>query len=369
MSTQGNPQQNKGTPPPGDVDGPRACGEFEVAPTLDLLNLVFHHPERPNIGAGYFHVYCEANRENMRIIKVGAKVVAHSGIFYSDVRCPRGWLKVGGISCVACHPDYRRCGYGTAVVEDCARKMRADGAHVGLLETGIADWYRRMDWEYGGSQFTYQLDSGNVPVLPELRYDIERGMKGDVEEILALYGAHGLGARRDPKLFEALASRPGTELYTARQSGSAVAYLLVSGGRATEYGGKPAAVAGLMREAFNVRREQAGPTSQERTLLSVSTPAIQSGLPALLDGLGLPRSRSYLGMMKVLDPEGLLRQLGLGGLEVEERKETVRLADGNQSVELSRRELVKLIFGPEKVSTFGSQYFPAPFYQWALDRV
>ena len=35
------PEASPAGPPPAGFDGPRACDPYELAPTLDLINLVF----------------------------------------------------------------------------------------------------------------------------------------------------------------------------------------------------------------------------------------------------------------------------------------------------------------------------------------
>ena len=167
--------QDKGLP----VEGPRGCGEFEVGPTMDLLNFVFRHPDPPEIGTDYGHAYRHANRDNMRIIKVGRQVVAHAGMRYMELRCPRGDLRMGCIGGVCSHPDYRGRGYASAVMRDCVSKMHEDGIHVGLLGTGIPDFYRRMGWENAGLRHRYAVDCGNVELLPEPRLTRESGPEVD----------------------------------------------------------------------------------------------------------------------------------------------------------------------------------------------
>jgi len=352
------------------VEGPRGCTPYEVAPALDLMNLVFRHPDEPTVGTQWAHVYRESNCENMRIMKVNGKVVAHSGILYEDVQSPRGVIKLAGIGSVCCHPDYRKRGYASAVVEDCAKKMRADGASVGLLGTGILDWYRRMGWELAGRCYSFQVDAGNIELLPELKgAEMAEGLENDLENILELYKAHGLGAERTPELFSVLLGRPGTEIYTARRNGKLLAYIIASGTSVDEYGGDVPTVAGLIRNLYQRKRSSAGATSERCTWLSLTTPHIETGLPGLLVDSGFAPSRDYLGMMKITDARVLLEGLGLGDIKVEEEADKIALTYKGKKIELSGRQLVKLVFGPERVADFLPDVFPVTFYQWPLDRI
>ena len=78
------------------LDGPRACGKFELAPTLDLLDRVFT-PDRAEMGHFGPHLFCEENRENTRVLRVGRRIVAHAGLFVTEMVTPRGEFRLGGV--------------------------------------------------------------------------------------------------------------------------------------------------------------------------------------------------------------------------------------------------------------------------------
>ena len=130
------------------LDGPRACGKFELAPTLDLLDRVFT-PDRAEMGHFGPHLFCEENRENMRVLRVGRRIVAHAGLFVTEMVTPRGEFRLGGVYGVACDPDFRRHGYGEACVRDVMLRMEELGCDVGWLGTGIWDWYRAFGRDPG----------------------------------------------------------------------------------------------------------------------------------------------------------------------------------------------------------------------------
>ncbi|MBI3973597.1 MAG: GNAT family N-acetyltransferase [Chloroflexi bacterium] len=161
--------------PAGGFDGPRACGPFDLAPTLDLINLVFRthgvaaadRPRFPTMGWDYAHVYHPDNLDNVRIVSHQGRVVCSVAIYPTTVRTPHGTLSVGGINAVGTHPDFRRYGLATATLVDAHAKMRANGHHIGLLSTGIHNWYRKYGWERAGQQRTFTLDRRNVVFLPE----------------------------------------------------------------------------------------------------------------------------------------------------------------------------------------------------------
>jgi len=350
------------------IEGPRACESYEVAPTLGLLASV----NTPEIGMWFPHVYCEANRENMRIIKVNGRVAASASICVYDTQTPRGELKLAEVSAVSCHPDFRRRGFGNQVVESCMERMRQIGCQLGVLPSDINDWYRKLGWENAGRRYSFQIDRANVQLLPVAENcQIQQEACPDVAQMLELYHHHNIGARRQLEVFEVLLSRPDTDVYTASRGGKLISYIVVREEYIAEFAGEPVAALALVRAAFGMRDDLSKPTSTTEGLgrMKLEAPYLSEGLPRLLLDLGLPYSLNYLRMMWVPHLPGLLEALGLEDITAEETDDTVRLFRGDETVELTRRELVKLIFGPEHVADFAPDVFPVSFHQWPLDAV
>jgi len=323
------------------VEGPRACGPYEVAATLDLLNQVFF-PEEPRMGQVLPHVATEENREQMRIIKVNGRVVAHTGLYVSEIATGRGTLRLGGLWSVCCHPDYRRRGLGEQCMRDAMSHMQNLGCDLGYLGTGIDAWYRKFGWEYAGRGYTFELNRSNVSLLPELaEAQVSEAPWRDLSEMLALHEQDGLGCLRRPEVFAALLDRPDLTCYTAGRGEELLAYVLVHGS-----------------------------TSSRPGRMEVATPASAKGLAGLLAGLRLPCHYGHQSMMWVANLESLLEKLGLASeITCQETAQGVILPRGPEQVELTRQELVKLLFGPERVADFADDVFPLEFYHWPLDMV
>lgn len=366
---------------PEGYDGPRACGPYELAPALDMINLVFRTqpgsgpPRAPSMGWDYSHIYHGDNLENVRIVCFQGKPVSSVGIYPTQVRTPRGTIGVGGINAVGTHPDHRRKGLNTLAMEDAHATMRAAGLQVALLGTGISNYYRKLGWERAGVQRSFTFDRRNVTALPEATdLEVSADWRAHLEEVCALYNASGVGAVRDAARFELLAMRKARQLFVGRRGGRVVAYVAVSGSSVREYGGATADVLGLVRSVFpsieslpehSTDRSGAQGGQYEMT---VQTPATGE-LPEALLALGVPTSVSYQGMIKILDAPGLFGALGIDATLEQRGDDRWRLrADGDEA-ELTEGELVKLVFGPERRAGFAPDVFPVEFYQWPMDRV
>src|SRR5262249_33124181 len=145
------------------------------------------------------------------------------------------------------------------------------------------------------------------------------------EALCDLHNADALGTRRSMPLFRLLAARKLRRVFVARRGAKIVAYAGVSGSSVQEYAGPAEEVAALLRAAFerldDTRQStSARPPGQRSTIeMSVLTPAAREGLPGLLTELGIPAARGYLGMIRIVDPPGLLRALGMEEVEIEPR--------------------------------------------------
>jgi hypothetical protein len=84
---------------------------MELASAVDLLNHVFRGPPgsdqgpaRPaDLGWAYSFVYHPANLDNLRVVCRRGRVVSLVAIHDSDVRTPRGSVRVGGVCGVGTH--------------------------------------------------------------------------------------------------------------------------------------------------------------------------------------------------------------------------------------------------------------------------
>ena len=184
-----------------------------------------------------------------------------------------------------------------------------------------------------------------------------------------------LGAPRSESTFRMLAERKWSRLFVTRRAGRPVAYAGVGGAAVREYGGDPGAVAALIRAVFHRLDDPDTSTSerppgQRATIeLTVTTPALRTGLPALLAQAGIPHSLGYMGMIAILDAPGLFEALRLRDVELTPSDRGWLVRHDGHTLELTPQQLVKLVFGPERFSDFAPDLFPIDFFQWPLDRV
>ncbi len=374
------------TDPREKIDGPRAARPHELGQVIDCCNAVLRQEAGRPLSWGHFwpHVYAPDNRENVRLIKVNRQVVSSMAIFVADARAgapgAHPTLRVGGICGVTTLTEYRRRGFAGQLLQDCHAKMLADGCDVGLLSTGIDNWYRRFGWENGCLQWAFPVDrftAGYLPALPpDATVDVVDDDPADLAALLDLYAAGTFVVQRSVELTGILLQRPNWRAFLARRGGQVIAYVVQNVDWIIEYGGEAAAVAGLIRHVFAERDDPNRPTSgrdpQAMPLpprLMVRTPPAADSFTAILTGLGLPCQSTHMGMLRIINARQLLAKVAPWLTVVEESEEQLVLADGREQLTIGRGALVKLIFGPERVAAFGGDRLPVPFYIPPLDRV
>lgn len=402
------------TPTDGEMppwEGPRPARVEERDTLLAMINYVFRVSRglAPTIARDWHHVYLPENLANVMVMcdptrdaaaqpesaSVAGHLVASTGVWVSDVVMGDHTLRVGGINCVGTLPEYRRHGLGAQVMAAAHQTMHDLGCHVGLLSTGINNWYRRLGWESAGVACGYTLNRGNIGLLPEMRPGLRARWvaladgvdDGLAAEVVRLHAAARLGARRNVRAFQQLVrARQVERLYWAEEAGQPVAYLLTRPGVIMEWAGAAVDVLGLARAAFAMLDDPHLSTSQRGAdgnvpslhTLTLETPAPetrgQHPLPTWLEARGFPVTREYLGMLYVVDPQGILDAFGLDDVELvpEQNGEgharfVVRVR--GTTLTLDRRQLAKLFFGPERVLAGESGPFPLSCWQWPLEMV
>ena len=368
-----------------DIDGPRACRKDELSELLELVNYVFRviHGRPPSIESDYPQIYNPDNLEYVRVIKAEGRIRASVGMYPSAIAAGDITLNSAGINCTTTHPDWRRKGFGGLLMRDAYSVADAQGADFVHLSPGVPEWYRKYDLEYGGCSFTYLLDRGNVDVLPQLSGAvIDSGFETYIEQVQAIHLSERVGNIRSLEQTLVVLPRVKAELFVAQVKGAVKAYVYIrnDNNQCIEHGGPAEMVAALLRQVFHIRDEaNAGlPTSKRdeqknvailNPKISLLTNPLHRKVVNLFDGLGVPVERTPWHMIYLTNPARLLRKLGLGDIRVTESEGKFVLERGRKKETFNRRQLTKLIFGPERISDLAPDRLPIPIFTPRTDHV
>ncbi len=319
-----------------NIEGPCQCREHELEETLALLDLIFHSGKIRRIGKYYPYAYGSGNLHNMLIMKADDRIVTHAAIYPRFVNTMDGLeLKVGCIGGVATHQEYRSKGYATAVLNDCIRKMEQEDYDVSILWTDTPDFYRRLGWESAGNELCFNLNRGNIFVLPAFgEGEIAEEITSDFSEIKKIYDQKLFRSRREPDEYPLLFNSQ-RKLY-CKQDKITAAYVLIGDDNSVlEYGGDIKIVCSILRKLVEERNYP---------FLKLFTPPQKDGVANYMEKLRIPRNSIYLGMIRVISPKKF------------SGKCNVAAAHSPLSGKLS-----KLLFGPEKTPKAAKSF---TFYLW-----
>lgn len=390
------------------MKGPRACRLEDFEETMALLNSIFRPDSDQRLETDYPLIFNPSKLDYMRIVKEDGKVVAHVPVAPRDVVANGDRFTVGIISPTATHPDYRHRGHGTQCLRNCLRLMNENDWPVSALWTREATFpfYQSSGFEAIGPQARgYPLSPGDHDLFERGDYDIVLYNAGNPEHlngIVDIHDAESLRIGRTREEYEHLLTLPKMTTLLAMDIGHAVAYLVVS--RATnklgiiEGGGDSRALEALLKQALLLR----DPDDSTHAIVPLNSTAFGDILEARQPGSAALDTEAGIGfqMMRVNSIGGLMGKItdhlqtqgaALDGevcLVCADDGEaiTIRFREGevevspertDDAVELSRRHLAKLIFGPhpaaESITADGKAgeildtIFPYYFPIWELD--
>ena len=90
----------------------------------------------------------------------------------------------------------------------------------------------------------------------------------------------------------------------------------------------------------------------------MTTPALRTGLTALLSQPGIPHTLGYLGMIAILDAPGLFEALHLHDVALAPSDRGWLMRHAGHTLDLTPTRLVKFVFGPERVPRFCARSVP-----------
>jgi len=224
---------------------------------------------------------------------------------------PRGrvlHVRGGLIGSVACEPAARGRGFGTRLLADAERTLRARGCAFALLWASDPGFYLARGYAPFGVECDYQLESELARRLPEPS-GVRELRAGDAEFVQRLYLRHPVRVERTLDETRALLGVPGMltlvreRAANPAQPAQPVAYACLGRGRdladvVHEWGGAPEDVLALLRAHL----ERRFPAGRSGALFLMAPPSAGELGYRLLE-LGCASQRGILGLGKLLDVE------------------------------------------------------------------
>ncbi len=166
-----------------DYQGPRCIEEHELPELINLLNLVFRS-DGGCMGSDYPRHVAMSNRQNVRIITMGGKIVAHVATSVRPIILGGIPTYEAGIGAVATHADARGLGLASILMQDAVERSVEQGADI-MLISGDLGVYRRMHAVDCGRFNQVKIDRTYLEASSG--FDISPAQENHIDEIISLW--------------------------------------------------------------------------------------------------------------------------------------------------------------------------------------
>ena len=391
------------------MEGPRACTAEDFEETMALLNSIFRAGSDQRLQTDYPLIFRPSRFEYMRIIKEDGKVVAHVPVAPREVIVNDDRLTVGIISPHGDAPRLPAPRARHSLSPRLSAVMNENDWPVSVLWTREATFpfYQNSGYEAVGQQARgYLLNPNDYEVFRRGAYDISLFNPNNpdhLDAIIEIHEAEPLRIGRTREDYEHYFNLHKMSTLLAHENGRIVAYLLLTRGRNkpgfVEGGGDAGALEALYHQALLLR----GNDDSAHAVVPLNPTSFGDVLEARKPGTSVLDTESDVGfqMMRVNSLGSLIRRItghlrerSAGGVEGtvclvckdDGEAVTISLRNGDVEVstersgdpiELTRRQLTKLIFGPhpaaDPIKADGEAgevldaIFPFYFPVWELD--
>lgn len=170
------------------MEGPRGTRKEEFAQAIRLVNYVFRgSSNRPsNMEKWYPLLFNDDNLENMRIIWQDDRPVSHLAISESEIAIYGCKTKIGSIGAVCTHPEYRKRGFASLLLEDSMKKMDKDGVDI-VLVSGGRNLYKRAGCVEAGRVHKFRISGSDLKRLNTQKVKVFPYQERNLKNIVGVY--------------------------------------------------------------------------------------------------------------------------------------------------------------------------------------
>lgn len=345
------------------MEGPRSPTESEFNRVVDFLNLQLRPESAWSIAQEYPTALTTTNIHNMRIMTEDDKILSHAVLKPLMVKTPHVVLKVGAIGSVVTDEARRGEGLSTKILESCLQEANRQECDIALLWTDLHDFYRRLGFELAGFEQSFFIETPLEVGGSKLVF--KNTNQVDPEAIFRLLQKHTVMTHRTVDEIRRFLQIPNSNLYTAWSQDGRLEAFAVEGKGADlrdyvhEWSGSTTAMIQLFNYMLFTKQRP----------FTVIAPRHSQTLTAAFESRGVFRHEGYLGMMKVLNRQGLtakiqraLKNIGAAPVETEAWSES---------------DFIRFIFGPHEpqhepmlsANQRISEVLPLRFWMWGWDSI
>ncbi len=356
-----------------EFEGPRLMRREEVVASERLARICFGGPEIDN-EEEILAKYVPPRRGGFYVMAHQGELVSQIGIFHDQLKVYDGTIQAGSIGGVCTHPDYRKHGLASRLMEHCTQQLVEEGARL-MLISGDAGVYLRLGNVFQGKYMYFSIKPGQNSPWRSMPADlvVRRATEADALTCSQLYQAETVHFVRQKSDFVYALNDPMSHRYVhvdqwiVERSGQVMAYLFLGAPwemalnagirHVGEYAGSRLALVdalNLIVDTGNLKDLSWPVAWQDMELIQLLQDSGYSGNTIHLDG-STHRIIDFSGLMKDLRPvlqarldKNLLRGLRfeqsgplLGGLG--DDRYTIRR--GTERLELDGAGMTRLVMG------------------------
>jgi len=170
------------------MEGPRGTRKEEFNQVMKLVNYVFRESSNkpPNMEKWFPLLFNDDNLENMRIIWQDDRPVSHLGISESEIAIYGCKTKIGSIGSVCTHPEYRKRGFASLLLEDGIKKMDKDGVDI-ILISGERNLYKRAGCVEAGKVYKFKIFCSDLKRFNAQKVKVFPYQERNLENIVRVY--------------------------------------------------------------------------------------------------------------------------------------------------------------------------------------
>jgi len=211
------------------MTAPRPANVDDLRGIIDLLDAIFRRAkgvEDQSVLTDFPLLFAEENLGNCRVIERDGRIVSHAAVWPRTLDFAGQAIGVGIIVLVATELESRRRGLAAELMQDLQTAMPGIGCQLGLLWTGVPEFYQPLGWQIVNTPGWSASGSGTGDEVDRRLQVVDFDPARHLAAIHQLHQSHSPHSRRTPAESAQLFTLPKCPVLVGESEGRAVTYLV-----------------------------------------------------------------------------------------------------------------------------------------------
>ena len=211
------------------MTAPRPATVDDLPGIIDLLDEIFRREKGvtdQSVLTDFPLLFAEENLGNCRVIEQQGRIVSHAAVWPRKLDFAGQVIGVGIIVLVATDTAFRRRGLAAELMRDLQAAMPGLDCQLGLLWTGVPDFYQPLDWQIVNTPGWIASGSDAVVEADHLLQVVDFDPTRHLDAVHQLHHSHTHHSRRTLRETAELFRLPKCPVLVGESDGQPVAYLV-----------------------------------------------------------------------------------------------------------------------------------------------